>query len=319
MKIPQTLAELPDFCRDVAQRLERLETQNLDLKKRRVVNAAPAVSAFDYVTKFDLDNAVRSVTVTTTDSVGQALRNISSVIEAASTARPAPVAYKAALLIETDTNKLYYSDGTQWVQILAPTLLKFMGSTSSFPALKRSSAILQARLADDTAYTDIEVAGRAYDATTWNGSNRVPSEDAVRDKFEALPLVFAPLQGTSFNPADATTYYVGDVFSATPQTTAGITGFYLAKDTTIYAAAAKFLITGTGSNEASTVYLRVNGTTDYSISAAIDCSSSFSVYSNAFVSPIAISAGQYVEIKWVTPTWVTNPTGVYLIGGVFFK
>lgn len=35
--------------------------------------------------------------------------------------------------------------------------LQFGGTTSSFPALKRSSAILQARLADDSAYTDIGV------------------------------------------------------------------------------------------------------------------------------------------------------------------
>lgn len=38
-------------------------------------------------------------------------------------------------------------------------LLKFGGTTSSFPALKRSSAALQARVADDSAYTDFYAKG----------------------------------------------------------------------------------------------------------------------------------------------------------------
>jgi|694.fasta_scaffold15023_7 hypothetical protein len=36
------------------------------------------------------------------------------------------------------------------------TMLEFGGATSSFPALKRSSAILQIRLADDTGYTTLD-------------------------------------------------------------------------------------------------------------------------------------------------------------------
>ena len=36
------------------------------------------------------------------------------------------------------------------------TMLEFGGATSSFPALKRSSAVLQIRLADDTGYTTLD-------------------------------------------------------------------------------------------------------------------------------------------------------------------
>jgi hypothetical protein len=39
--------------------------------------------------------------------------------------------------------------------------LQFGGTTSSFPALKRSSAILQARLADDSGYTTMDAQLRA--------------------------------------------------------------------------------------------------------------------------------------------------------------
>lgn len=64
--------------------------------------------------------------------------------------------------------------------------LQFGGTTSSFPSLLRSSAKLVARLADNSANTDIEVLDQAYDATTWNGNNDVPTKNAVRDEIEAI-------------------------------------------------------------------------------------------------------------------------------------
>lgn len=65
-------------------------------------------------------------------------------------------------------------------------LLLFGGTTSSFFGIKRSGTIAQFRLGDDTDFSDIEIKGRAYDATTWNGSNRGVSEDAVRDQVELM-------------------------------------------------------------------------------------------------------------------------------------
>ena len=48
--------------------------------------------------------------------------------------------------------------------------LAFGGSTTSFPAIKRSSAILQARLADDSAYTTIDAQLRAQGTAPANAS-----------------------------------------------------------------------------------------------------------------------------------------------------
>lgn len=76
--------------------------------------------------------------------------------------------------------------GNDRLMVLNNGLIGLHGSTSSFPALKRSSAIIQARLADDSAYTDIEVADEAYDATNWNGSLEVPTKNAIRDKIESI-------------------------------------------------------------------------------------------------------------------------------------
>ena len=54
----------------------------------------------------------------------------------------------------TVNNFALYSNSTAPMQIGG--LFQFLGDTSSFPALKRSSAILQARLADDSAYAYFE-------------------------------------------------------------------------------------------------------------------------------------------------------------------
>lgn len=71
--------------------------------------------------------------------------------------------------------------------IVTPTLTAFGGTTSSFPGLLRSSANLVVRLADNSANTDLEVADEAYSESTWNGSNEVPTKNAVRDKIESMP------------------------------------------------------------------------------------------------------------------------------------
>ena len=59
--------------------------------------------------------------------------------------------------------------------------LQFGGTTSLFPSIKRSTVNLQAKLADDSAYTDLEVADEAYGAG-WNGSLEVPTKNALYDE-----------------------------------------------------------------------------------------------------------------------------------------
>ena len=116
---------------------------------------------------------------------------------AANLANYAASSYPSAIYFETDTFVTRWSDGSAWTEFIFPALMKLLGSTSSFPALKRSAAILQARLADDSAYTDLEVLDEAYDATNWNGSVEVPTKNAVRDKVETLLIK----NGVNFGPA----------------------------------------------------------------------------------------------------------------------
>lgn len=112
--------------------------------------------------------------------------------------------------------------------------------------------------------------------------------------------------GTNVSPADATTYYSGSFSGQTLNTVAAVRRVYIPKSGTIKGASlfSNFVV---GSNENSTCYIRLNNTSDTAISTTLDFSSAPLVVNNTGLS-ITVSAGDYIEIKWVTPTWATNPT-----------
>lgn len=119
-------------------------------------------------------------------------------------------------------------------------------------------------------------------------------------------------------PADATSYFYGDLTQTDPGTSSGTRQIYIPKTGTVKAICLKFINLGTGSSETSTVYFRLNNTTDTVVSAAIDNSGGGQVVNNLSLS-VAVTQGDYFEIKWVTPTWATNPTLVALFGTVYIE
>jgi hypothetical protein len=56
----------------------------------------------------------------------------------------------------TNTPFAFRANNTAWLTISTAGLLQLHGTTSAFPALKRSTTFLQARLADDSAFTNIQ-------------------------------------------------------------------------------------------------------------------------------------------------------------------
>ena len=120
-----------------------------------------------------------------------------------------------------------------------------------------------------------------------------------------------------FSPADAPAiYYVGSMLGSSPVTTAGNAKLPIPRAGTITRIDLIIHNAGTtGSNETSTMSLRLNNTTDYTISSSIDTSAltAATVITNSSLnggSGITVAAGDYVELKWVAPTWATNPTNV---------
>ena len=129
----------------------------------------------------------------------------------------------------------------------------------------------------------------------------------------------APTAGSSFsmivtagNPLDSTTYYFGLLTSLSSSTASGIVQqrLVIAKNGTITACVGFFRIVGTlGSNENTTINIRLNNTTDIAVTTTAQLTANPTNFSNTSLSQ-AVSAGDYIEITMVTPAWNTNPTSV---------
>lgn len=110
-------------------------------------------------------------------------------------------------------------------------------------------------------------------------------------------------------PADATNYYFGSWENLNFNTTAYERKIYILQAGTIVGADVLFRQTA-GSSQTSTMSIRLNNTTDTTISSAITNDATETHFSNTSLS-IAVTVGNAIEIKWVTPTWTSNPTAVY--------
>jgi hypothetical protein len=122
------------------------------------------------------------------------------------------------------------------------------------------------------------------------------------------------VQALTSGPVDAATVYFGQLPKA-PTTTASISKVYIRKAGTIKIAEI-YCYSGTaGSSEAWSLYIRKNNSADTLI-ATLSVAASERLFSNTGLN-IAVIAGDYIEIKGVQPTWVTNPlTTIY--GGYIY-
>lgn len=111
------------------------------------------------------------------------------------------------------------------------------------------------------------------------------------------------------SPADGTTIYFGNPSAGTAASVLN-QRIYIPKTGVIRKVFLMFANTGTlGTNEASTLSVRVNNTTDYLISNTVTHDAAQTIASNtAMAAPV--TEGDYIEIKWLCPTWATNPTAV---------
>lgn len=72
------------------------------------------------------------------------------------------------------------------------SMVKFFGTTSSFPALKRSSAILQGRLGDDSNFCVLQAIHRTHAnavAETPTATHTIAIQDAAGTTYRVLALV----------------------------------------------------------------------------------------------------------------------------------
>ena len=139
----------------------------------------------------------------------------------------------------------------------------------------------------------------------------VQRPDAVVTNPKSYSLQF---HSSLTSPADATAYYTGGVFSVGLASAAVIVPVWIPKSGIIRGAWVNVANFGTACTaETSTIYLRVNDTTDTTIVSTL-VTNAVGSFANTAMS-VAVNRGDYVTIKWVAPTWATNPTNV-TIGGV---
>lgn len=113
------------------------------------------------------------------------------------------------------------------------------------------------------------------------------------------------------SPADNTTYYWGSQYTLALTTTPGTAFFYPPRAGTITVVQLALHVTGTlGTTETSTMSLRLNNTTDTTISSAVRCDAATAIYTASI--SVAVLTTDYIEMKWATPAggWATNPTNV---------
>lgn len=121
--------------------------------------------------------------------------------------------------------------------------------------------------------------------------------------------IFNPSGGTVANGG---TNYIGA--GRTIGTVANINKIYFTESFTITKASltANTAVGQGGTDEAWSVYIRLNNTTDYLISTLGVAADSRHFFNNAMTVPIV--SGDYIEIKMVNPTWISAPGGPIFTG-----
>jgi hypothetical protein len=124
------------------------------------------------------------------------------------------------------------------------------------------------------------------------------------------------VQALTSSPVDAQTVYFGMLPKA-PVTVAATSKIYIRKAGTIKIAEI-YCYSGTaGTNEAWSLYIRKNNTTDTLIKT-LSVNTNERIFTNAELS-IAVAVNDYIEIKGVQPTWATNPATTIYGGYIYIE
>lgn len=111
-----------------------------------------------------------------------------------------------------------------------------------------------------------------------------------------------------FNPADSTTYYLVNASGLNTLSNGAKSRFQITRTATITACYALVTVQGVlGSSENVTLQIFVNGSSSTNVSTTWQWTATSNNISNTGLS-ISVSAGDYVQVRYTTPAWVTNPT-----------
>ena len=214
-----------------------------------------------------------------------------------------------------------------WTFTTAPVL-----PAGSVADSKLTSNVMLKTTYDTNADGVVENALNAVDADTVDGSHAAAfaavahnhnlnnltekSYNSLADKPVITGYALSVGASVMATVSDGATYYFG-TNADIPATTGGQRRVYIPKAGTIKTAYVCGYSPSGGTSETVTVYLRLNNTSDTLIKTGTLDGGAI-LFNNAALS-IAVVAGDFIEIKMVCPTWVTNPTDVRLSGTVYVE
>lgn len=197
-------------------------------------------------------------------------------------------------------------DGAGAFSALANPLTVANGGTGD--ASLTAYAVLCGGTSGTGVVQSIASVGSANQALTSNGAGTLPTFQTA-PTYRGYVIYF---MATTGNPADAATYFFTPGNQYTQFTASGnaITRRYIPFAGTITTVYGSVTVQGTlGSAGNSTLSLRLNNTTDTTITSTLALTGTSNTFNNTGLS-IAVVAGDFLELKIVSPTWVTNPTTV---------
>jgi hypothetical protein len=168
------------------------------------------------------------------------------------------------------SRKRMISDGTNWV-----------ASTETWATPGTSTNVLQS------------------DATNWTSAT---------SKFG----YYINVDSNNAGPTKNVTYFLksGSTFTAFTASD-NATRYYIATSGTITTVYSRYVASGASTTaENSTLFIRVNNTTDNTVSSTISFSGGGTFTANNTAMSVAVTAGDYIEFKFLAANWSTAPSGV---------
>lgn len=157
---------------------------------------------------------------------------------------------------------------------------------------------------------NVETTTNKSDSYTVSSTTTYANTKALVDGL-ATKKFHLELKGLNFSPNDSTSYYFA--LDEAPNTSATLFRYYTPNSIVITGATVLFIVNTTlGSTEQSSIYIRVDNTTDYLISATTQQNATNNLFTNNSLN-VGVNAGSYFNIKWTTPAWATNPTNMQMI------
>lgn len=158
---------------------------------------------------------------------------------------------------------------------------------------------------------NINVFGSGGTTTSASGSTvTINSASSTTDTYAFTWSVGSGAGGG--NPADGVTYYMQNGNDITNATASGATtNVWIPKDGTINTVYGEVTASGLGSAENITIALRLNNTINFNITTTLELNASPALFSITNLG-LSVVAGDFINLLFISPTWVTNPTGVRL-------